>query len=408
MKKEKLFFLSGLGASLLGLILSYLLTREYYGNAGDIVSSLCSATGEASSCETVKNSSFSGFELPLIGKLPIALFGFLFYGFLSIIQFFGLRETDTTKKTNILSVVLGISLVGLILDILLLGISAFVIKAICSLCFVTYIATALVVLFSSLNLKNIQPQQGVMQTMNQNFFPTFKSQILNYTIIVLLFFGCGLYMGRYKDNGEKLVSSEDMVKSKIDAYEKRPVQSLDLTDVPFAGDPNAPIVIVKYADYNCGHCMHASHILHQILAEFQGLVKVYYKDFPLDGNCNRLVGRKSPDGSSCIAAATAICAHKQNKFYPVYTGLFRDTENGVRHSVISAKAIIEKAGLNTQVFQACLSSPATVAYLNKEVDETEKLNIQSTPSLYVNGKALDSGTPEIEFLRKLIIHLSKK
>ncbi|MCB1177303.1 MAG: thioredoxin domain-containing protein [Leptospiraceae bacterium] len=408
MKNSKNLFIVGLIFGIVGVIVSFLLIREYYGNAGEFVSSLCSATGDPGSCEKVKNSDFSGFNFPVLGKIPVALFGFLFYGLVSVLNFFGMKETDDNKKQNYLSTILGFAILAFIIDMVLFAISLFVIGAVCSLCFVTYIATLLVLIISYMNLKTIDSNKGVFSNMGEKFLPSFTSNFLTYTIIVLVFFGCGLFMGRYQGGGNTIASSPDMLKAQIEAFEKKQPFDLKTDGVPFAGDPNSPIVIVKYHDYNCGHCAHTSHILHQILAEFQGLVKVYYKDFPLDGNCNRLVGRKTPDASSCIAAAASYCGFKQNKFYPVYTGIFMDAEQGVRHSVSSVKSVAEKVGLNMSQFQACVSSPSTAAFINSEVDESEKLNIQSTPSVYVNGKPLDPGTPNEKFLRELIIHLSKK
>jgi len=120
------------------------------------------------------------------------------------------------------------------------------------------------------------------------------------------------------------------------------------------------------------------------------------------------MNRKNPNASSCVAATGALCADKQNKFVPFYNALYEDSERGVRHSVPTVLEIAKNQGLNMQNFQSCLNSPEIKAKIAKDVDESEKLNIQSTPSLFINDKALDSGSPDPQFLKALVRHLSKK
>ena len=196
--------------------------------------------------------------------------------------------------------------------------------------------------------------------------------------------------------------------SKITAFEAKPDLNLDLSGSAIAGNPEAPIVIVKYADFNCGHCMHTSHLLNTMIQEFDGLVKVVYMNFPLDGNCNRLVQGQRPGASSCIAATAALCADRQGKFKTVYDSLYKDTENGVMHSPSTVLNLASKASLNMNEFKSCMGSGVTTAQLEKEVNQAEKLNIQSTPSLFINDRALDPGSPDEDYLRALLKYLVNK
>jgi protein-disulfide isomerase len=120
------------------------------------------------------------------------------------------------------------------------------------------------------------------------------------------------------------------------------------------------------------------------------------------------VTRKSPDGSSCVAAGASICASAQNKFKNVYEELYNDNERGIRHSTISVLEIAKKNNLNLQAFNACMSSKEVSDSIAKDVEEAEKLEIKSTPSLFINNKAIDPGTPDPIFLRALLTHLTKK
>lgn len=407
--KTNNFNLIAILLSAVGVVLSVMLIQEFFGTAGAFVESLCSATGTAGGCMQVAASQYSAFRnVPLLGDVPVAFLGLTFYGFFAIVSYFAYSRQDE-EKLDLVRLLFLLALFGLVVDLILFGISKFVIGVICPLCFATYIVTLLLLVVTFLQLKQATGENPFMQ-INTSVLKTISTNFLNFLIIFLALFACGIGIGKFSNTGTSIgrAGDETVINEKIAAYEKAPVLNINTTDAPFLGDAGAPITIVKYADFNCGHCMHTSHILRQILTEFPGMVKVNYKNFPLDGNCNRLVGRKSPDASSCIAASASICAKKQNKFKEMYIGLYDDNEKGMHHSAGSVLELANNAGLNMAQFQACMGSEETKNYINKEVDEGEKLNIQSTPSLFVNNKAIDPGTPNPDFLRALIKKLIGK
>ncbi len=399
-------------SSLIGIILSFFLIREFYGTAGDFISSLCSVSGSENGCEKVAQSNYSGFRnLPFFGDIPVALFGFVYYGLIFGIAYLDLKS-DNKLQTGYKEVIFGLAVLGLFVDILLLSTLLFIIKTICILCLSTYLTTIVILVFAILSLKNQGDSQNIMESLQKNLFSNMKTNLLNYFIIILFFLTCGIGGGRYSSNLGKVSMGEEndknLIQKKIDAYEKGAVLNIETAGIPFSGEQKAPITIVKYADFNCGHCMHTSMMLRQILQEYSGIVKVYYKNFPLDGNCNKMVSRKSPDGSSCVAAGAVICANSQNKFKNVYEELYNDNERGIRHSTISVLEIAKKNNLNLQVFNTCMASKEVSDAISKDVEEAEKLDIKSTPSLFINNKAIDPGTPDPIFLRALLTHLTKK
>ncbi|MGQ2825432.1 vitamin K epoxide reductase/DsbA family protein, partial [Leptospira kirschneri] len=355
------------------------------------------------SCDKVSESAYSAIRnVPGLGDIPIALFGFLFYGFVGFL--FVLSEIKKESAEANLRLAFYVLILGLTADLGLFLLSVGVIKALCGLCVATYVVTILLLAVNFSAFKSLSDKSvgAVLNSLNGNFF--------NFIIVILSFFVLGLYGGKISTNGARLVSGtangEKSISEQLKEFGTTPAVSIDLKDVPVVGDPNAPITIVKYADFNCGHCMHTSKILKSFLSEYNGIIKVAYKNFPLDGNCNRLVGRKAPEASSCVAASAALCANEQKKFYPVYTGLYDDNEAGVMHTAVTVTRLAEKNGLNMDQFRSCMSSIKIRNQINREVDEAEKLKINSTPTLFINNKPLPkSGTPNVDFLHQLIRQL---
>ncbi|WP_367898155.1 thioredoxin domain-containing protein [Leptospira sp. WS58.C1] len=385
--------------------ISFLLIRKYFGGetADGLAQSLCDAVSETGSCSKVSESSISAIrDVPWFGDLPIALFGFAFYGFVTYL--FIRSEKNPENREGYLLLSFYILLLGLVVDLGLFSASVFYIDAICGLCAATWILTLILVVGTFFQIKNYQDKSL------KKAFSVFQLEGLNTYIVVLLFLAAGQIGG--KSFHDSLVDGEHtgvaQIQKQLADYEKAPVVSIDLQGSSIQGDPNAPITIVKFADFNCGHCMDTSHILKRVLRDYPGLVKIVYKNFPLDANCNRLVQSPRPDASSCVAASAAICADKQNKFPAVYEGLYRNTENRIAHSPASVLSLAQQEGLDMNQFRACLSSPAVRNQINKEVDDAAKVEIHSTPSLFINNKPIQSGTPKEAFLRALIESLIKK
>ncbi|TGL62890.1 thioredoxin domain-containing protein [Leptospira sarikeiensis] len=393
------------GISSLAAIISFLLIRKYFGGetADGLAQSLCDVVSESGSCSKVSESSISAIRgVPVLGDLPIALFGFAFYGFIAYL--FVRSEQKSENKEGYLLLAFYLLVIAFVIDLGLFSASVFYIDAVCGLCAVTWISTLILAggtffLIKDYSDKSIKKASSV-----------FQPEGLNLYIIVLLFLAVGQVGG--KSFHDSLVDGEHtgvaQIQKQLAEYEKAPVVPIDLPGSSIQGDPNAPITIVKFADFNCGHCMDTSHILKRILRDYPGLVKIVYKNFPLDANCNKLVQSPRPDASSCVAASAAICADKQNKFPLMYEGLYRNTENRIAHSPASVLSLAQQEGLDMNQFRSCLSSPAVRTQINKEVDDAAKVEIHSTPSLFINNKPIRSGTPNEAFLRALIESLIKK
>ncbi|MBK8398666.1 MAG: thioredoxin domain-containing protein [Leptospiraceae bacterium] len=404
----------GIAVVIIGLTLCIALIQEFFGTAGAFVESLCSTTGDGDSCSKVAQSIWSGFRgLPVLGDVAVAHLGFTFYGFCGYL-FFSILRGEEDKKKGLVNLLLLVSIFGILIDVILLIISVSQIGTVCILCALTYLVTLSIFILAYIQAKSYSGKEGIMSQIKLTTGKNISNNILNYTIIVLFFYACGIGVGKFstKNQNGNMVDDPEKEKafliSKIEEFEKRPSQKIDLSQAPMVGTSSAKITIVKFADFNCGHCMHASHIIRQLLADFPGQIKVYYKNFPLDGTCNPVVQRKDPSASSCIAASASLCANKQGKFKEIYTGLYTDNENGIRHSVASVREIANKSGVNMQQFQSCMGSTEIQNYILQEAKEGEILNIQSTPSLFVNNKPLDPGTPNPNFLKALVEHLLKK
>ena len=114
-------------------------------------------------------------------------------------------------------------------------------------------------------------------------------------------------------------------------------------------------------------------LLEQVLKQNSNTVKIVFKNLPLKNH--QMAGP---------AALAALAAGEQNKFWEYHDLLFAEP----KINPDSLKRIAAKLGLDLARFETDMKSPAILAKLNKDTVEAEALGINSTPTVFVNGKAL--------------------
>ena len=104
-----------------------------------------------------------------------------------------------------------------------------------------------------------------------------------------------------------------------------------------------------------------------------------YKDFPLPTHPN-----------AQKAAEAARCAGDQGKYWEMHDLLFADIS---ALSVPQLKQGATKLGLDQAAFGQCLDSGKHQAVVQADYAGAEKLGVNSTPSLYINGRPLIGAQP---------------
>jgi protein-disulfide isomerase len=157
------------------------------------------------------------------------------------------------------------------------------------------------------------------------------------------------------------------------------------------GDPNAPVVIVEYSDFQCPFCRRFhDDTLPSIVRDYVATGKVLftYRHFPVvDGG--------TPQGESHLAAYAAVCAAQQNRFWEFHDILFANQtgENIGNYTARRLEVMAESVGLDMAGYRSCFASgePGTAVRAD-QADGTEA-GITSTPSFLINGQLLRGAQP---------------
>jgi protein-disulfide isomerase len=141
------------------------------------------------------------------------------------------------------------------------------------------------------------------------------------------------------------------------------------------GDPNAPVTLAEYADFECPICGVSRAILDKFVEERPGQVRLCYLPFPLPQHANAI-----PAGQA------ALFARDHGKFWAVHRALF---DNQTRLSPEVIKQLVTQAGLPAEGWAKVLASGAYIPELERFRDSGNAAGVQGTPTVYINGRKVD-------------------
>jgi protein-disulfide isomerase len=164
------------------------------------------------------------------------------------------------------------------------------------------------------------------------------------------------------------------------------------------GDPNAPVRIDEYSDYQCPYCRQFQENTLPLLAANEiadGTVYFVYHPFSF-------IGQESKD-----AANAAFCAGDQGRFWDYSETLFANQtgENIGSFSEARLQAFGEALNLDTATFNACVSQVQHRDQVNQEYAQGVAAGVQSTPSFVINGKLVKGALPYDQFQAQIQLAL---
>jgi len=177
----------------------------------------------------------------------------------------------------------------------------------------------------------------------------------------------------------------DIMDSTVDPN-KEVVEKISLDNVPTKGAKDAQVTVVEYSDFQCPFCKRGKDMLPDILKEYDGKVKVSFKQLPLQNH-----------DWAMKAAIASLCAYEQgnDKFWAFHDEVF-DNQNKIKlANADEAFAVYaKKIGLNTKEFDKCVKSPEIAAKVQEEMKEAQSIGVRSTPTFVIEGMIVPGANPD--------------
>jgi protein-disulfide isomerase len=187
------------------------------------------------------------------------------------------------------------------------------------------------------------------------------------------------------NDGRKIIRGVvyDTSKNPFDADRQKITTDLQ----PSFGTPGAPVVVVMYSDFQCSYCKEEANVVRKsLLAAFPTQVQVFFKDFPLEPI--------HPWAKPAAVAGRCIFRQKPAAFWDFHDWIF---EHQGEITVENLKDKVAEFGKTKSLepiqLAACMETKATEAEVAKSQAEGRLLGVNSTPTLFVNGRRLVGNLP---------------
>jgi protein-disulfide isomerase len=197
----------------------------------------------------------------------------------------------------------------------------------------------------------------------QGDFAQLKDRIINY-------------LGQLEEQKAEAAFAEQLRKSaKIQVYLKEPeapVLSIATDNRPAKGRADAPVTLIEFTDYQCPSCGALHPIVEQLAGEYGEKLRLVIRDFPLDRHENAFK-----------AAEAAEAAREQGKYWEYIDILFHN-QNAL--GIDKLKEYATQIGLDRAKFDADLNSGKFAEQVKRDLNDGNRLGIDSTPTVFINGR----------------------
>jgi protein-disulfide isomerase len=158
-----------------------------------------------------------------------------------------------------------------------------------------------------------------------------------------------------------------------------PNELVQLARPVIKGNPDAPITVLEFADFQCPACGQFARE-HAPLIERGyvdgGNVKVAFYDFPL----------VSIHPHAFLAARAGRCAEDQDGFWEYHDEIFRNQRDWSSQADPSGSFVeyAETVGLNGGDFRECLNSDRHAELITAQMELARQLRLSGTPTVMIN------------------------
>jgi protein-disulfide isomerase len=165
------------------------------------------------------------------------------------------------------------------------------------------------------------------------------------------------------------------------------------------GKADAPVTVIEYASLTCPHCALAhAEVIAPMKKDYvePGKVRFVYRDFPLDQ-------------MALNASILARCAGP-DRFFGFLDVLFSGQSNWARVTdpIRALEQIGRMGGVPPEKFEACRNDEELkTKVLQQRMDGEKDFQINSTPTLIINGDRYSGGVPYPQLKAIIDAHLSK-
>jgi protein-disulfide isomerase len=188
-------------------------------------------------------------------------------------------------------------------------------------------------------------------------------------VVALVTFGSGAMLYRAKLPQLKNIPESQRLSAKTGA-----------DSAHIRGNPDAPVTLEEFGDFQCPPCGQFAGFVHELLKEYDSKLRIVFRNFPLPAHKH-----------AREAAQAAEAAGLQGKFWEMYDTLYR--EQSLWSHASDARGLFESyagaIGLNVDQFKKDMDSDKVRERIDADHALADFLGVKVTPALFINNRPLD-------------------
>lgn len=191
-----------------------------------------------------------------------------------------------------------------------------------------------------------------------------------------------------------LISKDGGTLARLEKFDIRrnPALSIDVSNRPVRGNPDAKVEIINFDDLECPYCaLLNNQILPETLRHYKGLIKVVYKDFPLEGH---------PWATRAAVDADCLASLNSSAYWAYVDYVHKNTDEISGSQMDLSKAFQALDNIASKVGEQSKIAEPELAMCLKQQDESvvnsslrlgRALGLEATPQVFVDGERLPAG-----------------
>jgi protein-disulfide isomerase len=199
--------------------------------------------------------------------------------------------------------------------------------------------------------------------------------------VALVTLGSGAMLYRAKRPQLKSIAGDKALSGKSDE------------SIHIRGNPNAPVTLEEFGDFQCPPCGSFAGFLEELLKEYDSRLRIVFRNFPLPGHEH-----------AREAALAAEAAGLQGRFWEMHDVLYR--EQAFWSYAPNARELFESyagtIGLNLDQFRKDMDSEKAKERIDSDHARGDSLGVKLTPTLFINNQPVDAKDKNPEGIRAAI------
>jgi protein-disulfide isomerase len=197
-------------------------------------------------------------------------------------------------------------------------------------------------------------------------------------------------------DGKHIIVGDDIVPFGEHPYAEYRAKLQQSADGPYRGAASKDLELVEFADFQCPHCKDAQANMDKLAVDFPK-ARIVFQNYPL--------AQVHP--AAVTAAAYGVCVTKlggSSAFF-LFAGAVFEGQDGLANpdgATLTLNSAVTKANLDPAKVAACAATPEVGKQVEASVKLAQDLNVNSTPTLMVNGRQVPVAGVPYETLKHIV------